>query len=170
MPIVPSFSINSVNTGATTDASAIILADTSTGSDVAIASRQIILHTVQGTLLTAIIPWPLLTNPITINPLSQDIALSIIVNWLDAGGVVLYTANNIAAFTGFGEDFDYNLTQTESSAPGILQDVNYQNYRATLRNYLDSAVKSISIGQNIGNAQSMILKEQYLVKNANIYY
>lgn len=170
MPIVPNVSLGSVNTGATIDPSAIIAQDLSTGSDVAIVSRQILLYTVQNTQLVAAIPWPLATNPITINPLTQDIALNIVVNWLDGSGNILYTFSVIQAFTGYGEQFYYNLIQTETSSPGILQDVNYQNYKATLRNYLDSAVQSISIGQNLGNAQAMILKENYLVKNSNLYY
>lgn len=170
MPIVPNVTFGSVNTGTTLDPSAIIAQDVSTGSDVAIVSRQILLYTVQAAQLVSAIPWPLATNPITINPLTQDIALNCVINWLDVSGNILYTFSAIQAFTGYGEQFYYNLTQTETSSPGILQDVNYQNYKATLRNYLDSAVQSISIGQNLGNAQAMILKENYLVKNSNLYY
>ena len=171
MPIVPSFSIGSVNTGATTDATAIVLQDTSTGSDVAIVSRQILLYSVQNALLVPAIPWAYPTpNPFTINPLTKDIGLNVIVNWLNSGGIPIYTASLIVAFTGFGEQFYYNLIQTESASPGILQDTNYQNYKATLRNYLDSAVLSISIGQNLGNAQQSILQAQYLVTNSDKYY
>lgn len=170
MPLVPSFSIGSVNTGATVDPSAVILNDTSTGSDGAIASRSISLYNAANALQGSAIPWPLATNPITINPLTQDIALLVVVTWLNNVGAVLYTASAIASFTGYGEQFYYNLTQTESSSPGILQDVNYQQYRTTLRNYLDAAVQSISIGQNLANAQAMILKENYLVANSNLFY
>lgn len=170
MPLVPSFLIGSVNTGATIDASAIILTDNSTGSDGAIASRLISLYTVQNVLLVPPIPWPLATNPITINPLTTDLALNIIVTWLDSGGSVLYTLGQIAPFTGNGENFYYSLTQTESASPGILQDLNYQSYRTALRNYLDAAVQAISIGQSLSNSQAMILKENYLVVNKNLYY
>jgi hypothetical protein len=31
-------------------------------------------------------------------------------------------------------------------------------------------VQAISIGQSIGNSQAMILKENYLVANQNLYY
>jgi hypothetical protein len=170
MPIVPAVSIGSVNTGATTDPTAIVLQDISTGSDGAIASRSVSLYTVQNVLLVAPIPWPLATNPITIKPLTQDIALNAITQWLDGSGNVLYTLSQITPFTGFGETFWYNLIQTESSNPAILQDVNYQNYKATLRNYLDSAVQAISIGQNLGNSQAMILKASYLITNSDKYY
>lgn len=171
MALSPAFTLGSVNTGATIDSTAIILTDSSTGSDGAIASRQILLYNVQNALIVPAIAWAYPTpNPFTINPLTTDIALSITINWLDSSGAVLYTASQIAAFTGFGEQFYYNLTQTESSSPGILQDVNYQSYRTTLRNYLDAAVQSISIGQNLGNAQAMILKENYLVANSNLFY
>lgn len=170
MALAPSFSMGSVNNGATIDPTAIILTDTSTGSDGAIASRQILLYTVQNALLVAAIPWPLATNPITINPLTQDIALNLVVNWLDGSGNILYTFSAIQAFTGYGENFAYNLIQTEESSPGILQDVNYQGYVNTLNNYLVSAVRAISVGQSLKNAQLMILKEQYLVTNSNRYY
>lgn len=170
MPLSPAFTINSVNTGGTIDPTAIILQDTSTGSDGAIVSRSISLFTVQNVLLAPPIPWPLATNPITINPLTTDLALNIIVTWLDSGGAVLYTLGQIAAFTGYGEQFNYNLIQTETSSPGILQDVNYQNYVNTLNNYLTNAVKAISVGQSLGNSEAMILKEIFLVKNSNLYY
>jgi hypothetical protein len=171
MALSPSIQVGSVNTGATVDPTAIIVTDNSTGSDGAITSRQILLYTVQNALLTAALPWAYPTpNPITINPLGIDIALNVVANWLNVSGTVLYTTSLIVPFTGFGEQFYYNLIQTESSSPGILQDVNYQNYKATLRNYLDSAVQSISIGQNLGNAQSMILKENYLTTNSNLFY
>jgi hypothetical protein len=170
MPLSPAFTVGSVNNGATIDPTAIILTDTSTGSDGSIASRSIALYTVQNALLIPAVAWPLATNPITINPLTTDIALNIVITWLNSSGSVLYTASQIAPFTGNGEFFYYNLTKTESSSPGILQDVNYQQYRTTLRNYLDAAVQAISIGQNLGNSQAMILKENYLVTNSNLYY
>jgi hypothetical protein len=171
MALSPAISISSVNTGGTTDPTAIIIDDISTGSDSAIASRSIALYTVANALLVPAIPWVYPTpNPITVNPLTTDIALNVIVTWLNSAGAVLYTASAIVAFTGFGEQFWYSLTQTESSSPGILQDINYQNYKGTLRNYLDGAVQSISVGQNLGNSQAQILKEIYLVANSNIYY
>lgn len=171
MALSPAISIGSVNTGATIDPSAIIIDDISTGSDGAIASRSIALYTATNALLVPAISWAYPSpNPITTNPLTQDIALNIIVTWLSSTGAVLYTASLIAPFTGFGENFWYALTQTESSSQGILQDVNYQNYKGTLRNYLDGAVQSISIGQNLGNSQAQILKENYLVANSNLYY
>jgi hypothetical protein len=170
MPIIPAVSIGSVNTGATIDPTAIILQDISSGSDGAIVSRSISLYTVQNTLLVPPIAWPLATNPITINPLTQDIGVNIIITWLNNVGTDLYTLGQIAPFTGFGELFNYGLIQTETSSPGILQDVNYQNYVNTLNNYLINAVKAISVGQNLGNSEAMILKETYLVKNSNLYY
>lgn len=170
MPLVPSFLIGSVNTGATINPSSIVLTDNSTGSDGAITARTISLYTVQNNLLVAVIPWPLASTAITINPLTTDIALNVLINWVDSGGSSLYNLGQIAAFTGYGEQFKYNLIQTETSSPGILQDVNYQNYVNTLENYLVNAVKAISIGQNLGNAEAMILKETYLVQNANLYY
>jgi len=172
MSFSPSFQISSFNTGGTIDPTAVILVDNSTGSDGNIASRKILFYSVQGALAVPAIPWPLATNPITVNPLSQDVALTVLVQWLDGSGNVLYSFTIQAAFTGYGEQFWYNLIQTESASPTILQDVNYQNYKGTLRNYLDSAVKSISIGGSVGlgNAQGSILQEQYLVTNSNLFY
>lgn len=172
MPLSPAISIGSVNTSATTDPTAIVVTDESTGSDGAIASRQILVYNNAGALVGSppyiwAYPTP---NPVTINPLTVDLAVNVVVNWLDGSGNVLYTTSLLAACTGFGEQFFYNLIQTESSSPSILQDVNYQQYKGTLRNYLDSAVQAISVGQSIGNAQQMILKEQYLVTNSNLYY
>lgn len=172
MAITPSISIGSVNTGATTDPTAIVVTDTSTGSDGSIASRKIYVYNNTGALVgdspyTWAYPTP---NVLTINPLTQDLAINVVVNWLDGSGNVLYQTALLAACTGYGENEYYSIIQTESSNPSILKDTNYQQYKGSLRNYLDSAVQAISVGQSIGNAQQMIIKEQYLITNGNDYY
>lgn len=176
MALSPAFTCVSFNTplinpslGGTVDPSAMILADTSSGSDVNIASRKILLYDYQNNLFGSF-AWPLASNPFTINPLTQDIALNVVIQWLDVSGNVLYTANQILPFTGYGEQFKYGLIQTEVTNEGILQDVNYQSYFNTLSNYLDGAIQAIIIGQSIGNSQSQIVKEKFLVINSNNYY
>jgi len=167
MAFSPSFTIGISTDG---DASAIILTDTSTGSDGAIASRQILLYQTDNTLLTAAIPWASATNPITINPLTQDIALNITINWLDSSGATLYTSSQIYAFTFYAELFYATLTRNQSSQFKVTQDSNYYSNKSLLRVLIDSTNQAINVMQDIFSAETCISLYQQLINNQNYYF
>lgn len=165
MAFVPSFS-----TSITGDPSAIVLLDTSTGSDGAINSRQVLLYTVAQVLLVPAIPWQLATNPGTFTPLTKDYGLNVQVNWIDSGGTVLYTSSQIHAFTQYGEQFFSNLTRLQNSQPKIVNDTNFYNNKLKLRVELDSATQAIDEMADIFSAQQCIERYQYLIQNqANFF-
>lgn len=167
MAFVPIFAIS---TPIPIDPTAIILQDNSTGTDAAIASRQVLIYQSSGVLLTPAIPWPLATNPITINPLIQDISVNIVVNWLNAGGSVIYNYSQIYAFTANGELFFYRLTEAQSSTPSITQDQNYYANKGILRVELDSAQQAITIGQDVASSQQCINRYYQLINNSSNYF
>jgi hypothetical protein len=165
MPFVPAFTI-----AQTIDPSAIVLQDTSTGSDGAIASRQILLYTTFNTLLVPAIAWPLATNPITINPLQQDYGLSVTINWLNSAGGVIYTNSQIFAFCQYGEQFYSNLTRQQTSQPNIVNDKVYYPDKFILRDLLDSAYLAIGQMADIQSAQNCILLYQQMIQNQTLYF
>lgn len=167
MPINPSFSINAI---AQINPAAIALVDTSTGADGNIASRQLLLFEVDSTLLVPAIPWAYAQTSLVATPLTQDIALNVTVNWLDAGGGVLYTASQIYVFTGYSELFLYQLTQNQTSQPNIVADQNYYNNKMQLRCELDAAVQAIQVGSDIYSAQKLIDRITYMINNSNDYF
>lgn len=165
MAFAPSFSI-----ATSIDSSAIILQDTSTGSDGAIASRSILLYQVSNSLLVPAISWALATNPITINPLTQDIALNIVINWLDGSGNILYTTNQIYAFVGNTNLFLYRLTEAQGSNPNISQDTNYYSNKMQLFTEVLSAQNAISTGSDVFAAQQCIQRATYMINNQNLFF
>lgn len=157
---------NSVSTNTFT------LQDVSTGSDVAIASRNIYLYLVDNSLFTgAPISFPLSAGS-SISPaiLTQDFATSITVNWVDSGGNVLYTISQLFVFTGYLEWFFYGLVQQIAANNSILNDTVFVGNWGKLRTLIDSANQSISIGGSIYNSQSMILLAQNMVTNQQLNF
>lgn len=165
MALTPSFTITP-----TSNAAAFTLTDTSTGSDGAIVGKVILLYLVSNSLLVPSIPWPTATNPITISPLTQDVALNVTVNWVDVDGNVLYTASMIYAFVQYGEQFYYGLTQQATATPTIVNDQLYYQNKSILRDELDSAVQAITIGQDVYSAQECIGRYQQLINNATLNF
>lgn len=167
MPFVPAFTIT---TPVPINVSSFILTDTSTGSDGAIVGRQVLCYTAAGTLYTPAIPWALATNPITLNILTADVALNIVVQWLSNTGAVLYSTSLIYAFTANGELFYYQLTQAQSSNPSIIQDQSYYYWKMVLRVELDSAVQAINVGQDVQGSNQCIVRYQQLLNNEPYYF
>ena len=122
MSLIPSFSINAIPQA---DPSAIFLTDTSSGTDSNIDHRQILIYKVDNSLYTAAQNWSYASPTTTLNVLTQDIALNIVVNWMSSLNVPLYTSSQIYAFRGYSKLFLYQLTQTETSQPLIVGDNNF---------------------------------------------
>jgi len=156
--------------------SVVTATDTSTGSDAAIASRKITLTTYNGTTLvpagttTTFVAWPLLTNPLSIDALDKDYALSIRVDWLDAGGTVLYTKTQLYQFSMYNEEFYYSLTSRQSSVPSIIMDNVYYMNKLKLRVNLDSAQQAVFYGEDISSAQYCLDAATELRLNQNKYF
>lgn len=157
----------------TVDPSAIFITDTSTGTDVAVVGRKVNIYDISNALFGSS-PYDFpdfpATTTLTINPLTKDKALQIVVTWVNVSGTVLYTASVIAVFTGYGEQFYYQLTQNQSGNPNILNDNGYFENKSKLRTLLDSATQSISIGNDIYSAQSSIDLYQILLDNEKLFF
>lgn len=166
MPIVPSFSVSQ---GA--DASSITIVDTSTGSDGTITDRKINLYDSANVLFGASpYDFPYVSgagDTITINPLLKDKALNIIVTFLNVDGDVLYTASNIYAFTGYGQQFYNGLTRAQTSQPNIVNDQNYYTNKGVLGTELNSAVLAISEMNDQFAAQSCIDRYTFMINTTN---
>ncbi len=166
MPLVPSFTITPLAAP-----NSFLITDTSTGSDGAITDRQILLYTASNVLLVPAIDFPLSAgSSITISPLTQDVALSIIVNWNNNVGSVLYTFNLIFAFVQYALLFLQNLTQFQISNPSIVNDTFFMGNKFNLFTEVQSALNAINVGQSLSAAQSCILRYQNLIVNTNDYF
>jgi hypothetical protein len=95
------------------------------------------------------------------------------VNWVDAGGVTLYTKTSLAGFTLYNETFYYSLTQGQAaiSQPSyILQDTTYFSNKSKLRCLIDSGNQSITLGYDITSAQICYDLATAMVSNQNLFF
>jgi hypothetical protein len=178
MAIVANFSV-SQNSGTP---SIISLHDDSTGTDLTITKRRIYLLQADGTYLVPVgtttnyIEWAITDTanrtPLTtdLNVLLQDTALSINVQWLNAGNTVIETKTISYAFTSFGERFYYGLSQDLVGNSNLSASVFWYENKMKLRCELDSATQSISFASDIFTAQSCLNRASYLIKNSNYFF
>lgn len=166
MSFSPSFQISPSAAGST-----FTVVDNSTGSDGAITDRQILIYTTANILLVPAIDFPLSAgSSITISPLTQDIAVTIILNWNNSGGASLYTFNIIAAFVQFAYIFLQGLTQFQIANQNATSDLNWLFNKFKIFGYVKSALLSISTGQSVSAAQDMILEYQAFITNTNFFF
>lgn len=168
MALTPSFTANG-----TANPSEISFVDTSTGSDGAVVGRKINIYDIFNNLLfSSPYDWPDFpgTTTLTINPLEKDIAANIVVTWVDSGGGVLYTASQIAVFTGYAEQFFYQLTQNQTGKPNLLNDNGYFENKSKLRTLIDGANQSIAVGNDIVSAQTSVDLYIPMLQNQDLYF
>ncbi len=167
MPLVPSFTV-----APTSNPAQLLLTDTSTGSDVAVVDRQILLYNSAGNPVVPPIDWPIAQSSITIAPLTADAALNIKVNWNNNVGTPLYTASQLFAATQYAEQFFYSLTQQQAATTNlnILNDFPYFENKSKLRTLIDSAVQAILVGADIFSSQFCISIYQQMLNNPNLFF
>lgn len=172
MSFSPAFTIAQVPT----NAALVIAQDTSTGSDVNIVSRKITFTDAGGNKIvpsgttTTFVAWPLVTNPITINLLTTDMALSVRVDWLDISGVSLYDSTQSYCLVEYNKVFLYYLVQQQSLTPSIVQDQNYSTNLATFYTTIVGAENAIVIGNDLSASQNMINMGTNMRNNQNLYF
>ena len=149
------------------------LVDESTGGSSGAATRQILIYQANGNLLVPAINFPIVSgtgDSITISPLTQDIAVNIVIQWLDGSGNVLYSANVIWAFVQYTLLFLYQLTESQSSTPNITQDTNYYNNKMALFTEVQSALNAINVGVDLAGAQNCINRALNFTTNSQLYF
>jgi len=159
----------------------ILFTDLSTGSDGNIVSRRIYVSNSIGTFLvedgvsTEYSVWALpLSDTITLDLLSADMAVKIVVEWLDINNAVLYDSTLASVgFTEYGENFLYGQTQLMTYNPLLINDNNFWANFNKVRTCIDAGNKAITRGADLYSAQQcydletdIIASSQYLF-NAN---
>jgi hypothetical protein len=170
MALTPSFSLS--QTSNPLDPTSLVITDTSTGSDGSIASVQVQLKDVNNNPFASS-PYNLayvLNGTYTINPFVKDAAITVVVNWLNGSGTILYTSNQLFVNTSFGELFLYQLTQQQTASPNIVNDSTFYTNKEKLREELDSAQKAISVANDITGAQNCLNRAYLLENNQNYFF
>jgi hypothetical protein len=157
MPLTVSFTAESVSG----EPQNILFTDTSTGSDGTITSRRIYVSDKDGNFLveegtaTEYELWPIpLSDTITLDLLTKDYAVKIVVQWLNVSNVVVYDSTiDAIGFTEYNENFDYELTQRMTANPMLINDNRFWYNKVKLRTYINSGNNAITQDSDLVNAQ-----------------
>lgn len=178
MPISPNFTA----TQSYSTPSVFTLTDTTTGTDTTVTQRRVYLLKANGTYLvpagtlTNYILWSITNTttraPLTIdlNVLSEDTALSILVQWLNVSNVVVDSKTISFAFTAFGESFYYGLSQQQVANQSLASSTDWYENKMKLRVELDSAQQAVLFASDIYTAQSALNRATYLANNSNYFF
>jgi hypothetical protein len=172
MPLVPNFTASQYSG----TPSVITLTDTSTGSDVTIASRRVYLLQANGTFLvpagttTDYIVWDLVDTSISLDVLSQDTALSITVQWMSGIDTVVTSKTISFAFTAYNETFYYGLTESQVANSNLSASTNWYQTKLVLRVELDSADQAITFASDIYSAQAALNRATYISTNQAYFF
>ena len=154
----------------------ITLTDTSTGSDGTIAKRRVYLLQSNGQYLvptgttTNYIDWSLADTSISLDVLTQDTALSITVQWLTSGNVIVASKTTSYAFTAYNETFYYGLTEDQVANANLTSSTDWYQWKMILRVELDSANQAISFASDIFSAQAALNRATYISSNSNYFF
>ena len=133
MPFVPSISVSQL---AATPQN-ITLTDNSTGSDAAISVRRVYIQTAIATYLvesgttTDYEVWSYSTDNITLDVLTTDQCVNIIVQWLNVSNVVLYSYENQYPLAEYNKQFLVYLVSAQGLTPSIVQASTYNGNMPT---------------------------------------
>jgi hypothetical protein len=172
MPLTTSFSVG--QPAATPNL--IVVTDTSTGSDINVTQRRVYVQTATGSYLvpsgvtTDYTPWSYSDISISLDVLTTDSAVNILVQWMDVSNNILYTENNNYAFTQYNRQFFVYLVQSQGLTPGIVQDVNYFSNSAVLWTMIQAAINAVEYGNNIAAAQNCLNIANNLRLNQNFSF
>jgi hypothetical protein len=172
MPFVPNFTASQYSG----TPSVITLTDTSTGSDVTIASRRVYLLQANGTFLVPAgdtidyIVWDLIDPSISLDVLSQDSALSITVQWMSGINTVVTSKTISFAFTAYNETFYYGLTESQVANSNLSASTNWYQTKLILRVEIDSADQAITFASDIYSAQAALNRATYISTNQAYFF
>jgi hypothetical protein len=151
--------------------------DTSSGSDAGITVRWLYLLQADGTYLvpegnlTDYIVWDYSEPSITLDLLTQDTALSILVEWRDNSSD-LYDKTVAVGLDAFGQNFFYSLSdgQVPIVNPPVALSQDYYQNKLQFLCYLKSAEQAITYASDVQKAQTAYDLDQWMISNQSILF
>ena len=172
MAITPSFQV--AQSGLTPNI--VEITDDSTGADAAIASRRVYVQTATGEYLTPVgtttdyTTWSYSDASISLDILAVDVAVNILVQWLDSGNAVLHELDNNYGLSQYGKQFFYYLIQTLGFTPSTYQDTNYSGNLVIFYGNLRAGDNAVTFGNDIAAAQNCYNRETQMQQNESKYF
>jgi len=173
MSFSPAFTVGQ----AASDPSAITIEDTSSGSDILITGRLIYITDNNGDPVvpagtsTDYISWAYGTNPYTISDLlTQDLAVTIRVDWVNSGGSALYTDSDKFCLREFNiQNFIY-LIQQQALTPGVVQDTTYFSNLAQYYINIQGASIMVVVAGDLSGSQNLLNMATQMLNNQDYYF
>lgn len=156
----------------------ILFEDISTGSDGTITQRRIYIQAASGdyivkngtsTIYEVWSGFPGTTSITLEDILDKDYGCRVVVQWLTAGGNVVYDKTHYIGFNCYNEDEDYSLTQNVASNQLLMNDNRFWVKKCLFSELIDSGDQAIERASDINAAQQcydlatdMRLQAQYI--------
>ena len=83
---------------------------------------------------------------------------------------ILYTVSNLFCFTLYGEQFLYQLTESQAGNPALLNDKDWYANKMKVRVLIDSANNAVQYGQDIAASQNCLGMETYMVQHQTEFF
>lgn len=173
MPLTPSCTVGQ----SASSPADVVFTDDSAGSDAAITQRRIYVTDSDGNAVvpsgtsTTYIAWPLATNPITVEDLlTEDLAVTVTIQWLNVSNTVLYTFTDVFCLREFNiQQFIY-LIQNQALTPGIVQDTNYFSNLALYWVNIEAAETMIVEAEDLAGSQACLNRATEMLNNESLYF
>ena len=156
----------------------VTLVDESTGVDATIVKRRVFItnsageYIVESGTSTNYEEWndfPSDTE-ITLDILTEDTAIHLLVQYLTSGNVVVTTFEDDFPLSEFNKQFFYELWQQQSLRPSILQDTNYAANLANLWVAIIGGIQCVEIASDLAASQNaMNIATNYRL-NESLYF
>jgi len=151
--------------------------DTSTGAYLTITTRRIYVRLANENWLTtasesttsAYESWSYADSSITLGLLTESTTANVTVEWY-AGATLTYTKTILTIWDLYDYVFAFELIQSQTATPGIIQDDNYyQNFFKFITN-LWSAEAAVTYGDDLYSSQSALNVNQNMINNESNYF
>lgn len=172
MPFVPSISVSQ----SAETPNELTITDNSTGSDGAISVRRVYIQTATGEYLvesgttTDYEVWAYADSSITLDVLTEDQCVNILVQWLNSSNVVLYSYENQYALSEYNKQFLVTLVAAQGLTPGIVQDSNYSGNIAIFWTNIIAGINQVEFAADIAGGQNCFNRATNMRLQENLYF
>jgi hypothetical protein len=151
--------------------------DTSTGSDGTITTRRIYIRLANGNWLTtagesttsAYESWSYSDSSIQLDLLTQSTTGSVTVEWY-AGSTLTYTKTILMEWDLYDYLFAFELIQSQTATPKIIQDTNYYSNFFMFITNIWSSEAAVTYGDDLYSSQQCLNQNQLLIDNSDFYF
>lgn len=171
MAISPSFTVSQ----SAITPSSFTVNDTSTGTLDTITQRRLYVSDAYGNYLTGdgtvdYTEWSIANASITLNVLTEDLAVDIKVEWLNSSNGIVNSLDNTYPLSEFNKQFLYYLVQNLGLKPGTLQDTNFAGNLGVFWTNIIAGINAVEYGNDIAAGQNCFSRATYMRLHEDLFF